>query len=196
MNLEDLKNDWESLNLRDYSKLEDSDIQSIIKKRNKKNTLKAIVPEVIFMVIYLYLAIFLLIFNQQFSSHSYRVLLFVTVGILLFISGLIYSSIRLYNRNILLSESYNNSIKTLVQECKNLHQRYYIILGLSVVILISCVILIHKIYNEDPTLSQLLWSSFFGVLILGYLKFKLYVYYKRLIQNNNKFRLSLTDLND
>ena len=192
MNLEELRSEWQNSSHQSEQKLlSEADIKDVIAKRNKKYKIKSFIPEAIFILSYLYLAFFLLMFNSHFENLIYRVLVFSSIIILICQSGLIYSTVKLFNKKLLLTDSYKASIDNMMAECKKLNRRYILILGFSLAIFMSCVILIPKVYSENLSRNQILVTYSLGIIALGYLKLKMYRYYKRLIENNNSFKKSL-----
>ncbi len=186
MKLDDFKNNWKQLDeLSTKSNINESEIQALVEKRDKKNRIKALMPELAMVLLYAYLIVFLTIFNYQFSSSFEKTLSWIAISTLLCQIGLIYFTARTFYKHMILHKSYSQTIDHLRIECEKLNKRYYLIIGLNLVILISCIILLPKIYSENPSFNQSLTAILIGVIILGLVSLKIYRYYKILILRNN-----------
>lgn len=192
MNFDDIKSNWNNINKpSEKSRLTSQEIESIIKIKNKSNHIKSSIPEILIILTNLYLIIFLLIFNDKYDSQFLKALSFLSIIVLICQSGLIYSTIRIFNNKLKLSATYHRTIQEVENECKKLSQHYYTILGLGLVILFSSIILLPKIYSEDLTIKQILITYSVSIILFGYLSFRIYKYYKQLILNNNYFKMNL-----
>jgi len=192
MNLDDIKKNWKEIDdLSKESNISDTEIQAMIQKRDRQNRIKVFIPEVIIILIYVYLIIMLILFNSQFSETLYKILSWISVLVLFLQIGLIYFTTRTFYKQMILPESYAQTIDHVIVECEKLNQAYYLILGLNFVILCLSIVLLPKVYSENPSFSQSLIAIAIGLIVLGFLSFKMYRYYKNLILRNNYLKRKL-----
>ena len=186
MNLDDIKKNWKDIdNASMQSPLSAADIQLLIKKRNKKTRIKIFIPEVLMIFLHIYLIVILIVFNHQFDSLLFKALSWLSVLILIGQSALIYFTSRIFYDSIKMSNSYNQTLNHLGSECEKLNRRYSLILALNLVILLLCIVLLPRIYSENPSVQQSFIASIVGGIIISYFSYRIYRYYKNLILQNN-----------
>jgi len=186
MNLDDIKKNWKEIDTSSTrSNLSAPDLKLLIEKRKKKNRIRMLVPEALIILLYLYLMMILIIFNHQFDSSILKALSWLDIVILICQVAVIYDTFRIFHNKMILSNAYHQTLELLESECEKLNSRYYLILGLNLIILLLCIILLPRIYSENPSIQQLFMATIVGVLILSYLSYRIYKYYKNLILQNN-----------
>lgn len=189
MSLDELKDEWKNIDDPNagQEKVHEDQMKQVELKGKSIHPLKLALPQLPFLFLYTYLLLSYIVFIRDFQGVGYKTL---------FVSGIILSvvvpvmairSLVQFYKEGELTDTYSNSLKLVEKQCERLKNTYYILLVLNILLLLVSVILMPKIYTEYLSHQTTAMAFIVGALIVCFVSYQLFKYYKRQIERNDAF---------
>ncbi|MEM8508624.1 MAG: hypothetical protein AAF717_12380 [Bacteroidota bacterium] len=188
MELERLKEDWKSITPESGNGklLSDAKLSEITKRRVKTNTYKVIIPKLLSSIPYFFGAIFLVAFSQFFDSQLMISIAILAVTICALIPILNVFAIARYKRMVHVTSSVNETLVFVQKQGRQFIRLQYAIGLLNILLIALFVVLIPLVYSEELSPEETLVSQCVGMLVVAFFSYRVWNYYKRIIDFNVK----------